>query len=326
MVVARVWETGGTGNCCLMCADEKSSRDQLHSNVNVLNTPELYTQAWFKWSVLGQFPSGPVVRIPCFHCWECRLDPWVGNWKKKDGKFYVLCILSELKVKKKIFLNISLLPFFLQATPVNFQAHHSAKTALVKVPSDLHTARSQGQSQGWTDWPVCSICCVWSPSHLWPSFPTWLLWHAHSISSKRIQKGTLPVSLLDCWNGLLSSLTFPLLPLPSTSLLNPAASVIPLTHARLRHSSGSIPKFMPTSFTVKIHMQKRPWDSPAPPHIKSLIASPTSFPWSPRDTAGPTSLYHPSHMSPRGLQSQCLHLKMSTRCHLSVRSTLNVWF
>ena len=68
MVVARVWETGGTGNCCLMCADVKSSRDQLHSNVNVLNTPELYTQAWFKWSVLGQFPSGPVVRTPCFHC------------------------------------------------------------------------------------------------------------------------------------------------------------------------------------------------------------------------------------------------------------------
>ena len=122
---------------------------------------------------------------------------------------------------------------------------------------------------------------MWSPSHLWSPFPTWLLWHTHSISSKNIQKGTLLGSLLNYWNSPLISLTFPLLPSPPTSLLNPAASVIPLNHARLCHSSETIPPGVSTSFTVTIHMQTRLWDSPAPPHIKSLIASPTAFPWFP---------------------------------------------
>ena len=83
MLVARGWETGGMGSCCLMCEDEQEFRDQLHSNVNVLNTPELYTQAWLKWSVLGQLPSGPVVRTPCF---TAESAGWILGWETKKMK------------------------------------------------------------------------------------------------------------------------------------------------------------------------------------------------------------------------------------------------
>ena len=24
-------------------------------------------------------PGGPVIRTPCFHCFECGFDPWSGN-------------------------------------------------------------------------------------------------------------------------------------------------------------------------------------------------------------------------------------------------------
>ena len=27
-----------------------------------------------------EFPDGPVVRTPCFHCWEAGFSPWSGNY------------------------------------------------------------------------------------------------------------------------------------------------------------------------------------------------------------------------------------------------------
>ena len=27
-----------------------------------------------------EFPGGPVVRTPRFHCWGCGFSPWLGNW------------------------------------------------------------------------------------------------------------------------------------------------------------------------------------------------------------------------------------------------------
>ena len=30
-------------------------------------------------SKIGDFPSRPVVKTPCFQCWGHGLDPWSGN-------------------------------------------------------------------------------------------------------------------------------------------------------------------------------------------------------------------------------------------------------
>ena len=177
-------------------------------------------------SVWDSTLSLPRARVPS-PVRELRSRKLQGAAKKK-GKFYVLCILSQLKVKKN-FLNLSLLPFFLQATPVSFHAHHSTETAPVKVTGDLHVARSYGQSLPWPDWPVRSICHTWPLPPSWPPFSTWIihtLWLVHlahliplALSSKCVQKATLPTSLLDYRKSLLASLISPLLPLPPTSLL-----------------------------------------------------------------------------------------------------------
>ena len=107
MLVARGWETGGMGSCCLMCEDEKEFRDQLHSNANVLNTPELYTQVWFKWSFQG---NSPVVQWLGHHAFTAESAGWILGWgtkKKKDDKFHFLYILSQLKILLKIFKHFS---------------------------------------------------------------------------------------------------------------------------------------------------------------------------------------------------------------------------
>ena len=47
---------------------------------------------WLRSSITGEFPGGPVVRTPCFHCREHRFNPWSGNynpanwdvWPKKN--------------------------------------------------------------------------------------------------------------------------------------------------------------------------------------------------------------------------------------------------
>lgn len=31
------------------------------------------------WGVYGELPGAPVVKIQCFQCTGCRLDPWAGN-------------------------------------------------------------------------------------------------------------------------------------------------------------------------------------------------------------------------------------------------------
>ena len=39
-----------------------------------------------KRSGLWDFPGGPVVKTPCFHCRGHRFDPWSGNlrfWQKR---------------------------------------------------------------------------------------------------------------------------------------------------------------------------------------------------------------------------------------------------
>ena len=48
----------------------------------------------FNWD----FPGGPVVKTPCFHCRGLRFNPWPGNqdvachkvWPKKKKKFFQL--------------------------------------------------------------------------------------------------------------------------------------------------------------------------------------------------------------------------------------------
>ena len=49
---------------------------------------------WLRSSTTGEFPGGPVVRTPCFHCREHRFNPWSGNynpancdvWPKKNRR------------------------------------------------------------------------------------------------------------------------------------------------------------------------------------------------------------------------------------------------
>ena len=57
------------------------------------DTTEWLTLHWKKEDIKCiEFPGGPVVRIPSFHCKGCRLDTWLGNldpaccaaWPKKE--------------------------------------------------------------------------------------------------------------------------------------------------------------------------------------------------------------------------------------------------
>lgn len=58
-------------------------------------------------------------------------------------------------------------PFSSNPPQSSFHSHHSAKTILVKVISNLHVAKFQGSicSRHFT-WPLSSICCA-------RSFPSW---------------------------------------------------------------------------------------------------------------------------------------------------------
>ena len=54
MVVPKGWGEGEMKNCCLMCAEFQFCKKKkvldtgLPNNVNILNTPELYTQKWLR--------------------------------------------------------------------------------------------------------------------------------------------------------------------------------------------------------------------------------------------------------------------------------------
>ena len=41
--------------------------------------PRATGHLWLVKFQLREFPGGPVVRIPHFHCWGPRFNPWVGS-------------------------------------------------------------------------------------------------------------------------------------------------------------------------------------------------------------------------------------------------------
>ena len=48
-----------------------------------------------KISGLGDFPGGPVVKTPYFHCRRHGLDPWLGNYDP------ICCVVLPRKIRNK---------------------------------------------------------------------------------------------------------------------------------------------------------------------------------------------------------------------------------
>ena len=116
--------------------------------------------------------------------------------------------------------------------------------------------------------------------------------------------------------------------------------MIPLKHVGSCHSSESDPPVAPISFRAKVHIHTRPWT--IRPTMNALNPSPhLPPPYLPRPHPGSLALGHQPHwpgteqayfclttchtLHPGVCRALFLHLKMSTHCHLSDRSTLSTW-
>ena len=53
--------------------------DELYSGISYSAVEHEFNVNQSKMYTLGDFPSGPVVKTPSFHCRGCRFDPWSGN-------------------------------------------------------------------------------------------------------------------------------------------------------------------------------------------------------------------------------------------------------
>lgn len=91
-----------------------------------------------------------------------------GELKKKDGKFYVLCILSELKVKKKFFLTFlfshsSFKPLQSTFRPITLLRQPLSRSPVTSTLPDLMGGHRAGQTDLSAVFAVCGHHLISDP-------------------------------------------------------------------------------------------------------------------------------------------------------------------
>ena len=72
-------------------------------NFKILKKDPQFILEVFKIQFPPDFPSSPVVKIPCFHCRGCGFNPSLGNWLHMPHGMARKKCFNSLKKKKKRF-------------------------------------------------------------------------------------------------------------------------------------------------------------------------------------------------------------------------------